>query len=273
MGVATVPLGTALRLILAAAAGCKLLSSAALAFPATDADNPSVFSNPPEPAVSDLRHQLQLQSGFGAAASGGGWTFTPRIMGEEFYTDNVLQSPTDRRWDMVTLVTPGITIYGDLPNTQVRLSYAPQFRLDATTPQENSVTQQLIGTGQFTIVPDAFYVDARAFAGAAPAFGGFNGFGTSLTPQFGTPGQSLGLEGLSKQNRTQNSSFSLTPYASASIRRRRHREGRLRVERDQHQSERQYRPVAVSGRCQQSAQPDQPGGGAIRDGGIVRPVP
>ncbi len=212
MGVATVPLGTALRLILAAAAGCKLLSSAALAFPATDADNPSVFSNPPEPAESDLRHQLQLQSGFGAAASGGGWTFTPRIMGEEFYTDNVLQSPTDRRWDMVTLVTPGITIYGDLPNTQVRLSYAPQFRLDATTPQENSVTQQLIGTGQFTIVPDAFYVDARAFAGAAPAFGGFNGFGTSLTPQFGTPGQSLGLEGLSKQNRTQNSSFSLTPY-------------------------------------------------------------
>lgn len=199
MGVATVPFGSCLRLIPVVAVGCTLMTSAALAFPATDADNPSPFANPPAPTESDLRHQLQLQSGFGAAASGGGWTFTPRIMGEEFYTDNVLQSPTDRRWDLVTLATPGITILGDLPNTQVRLTYAPQFRLDATTPQENSVTQQLIGSGQFTIVPDAFYVDARAFAGAAPAFGGFNGFGTGLTPQLGQPGQSLGLQGLSKQ--------------------------------------------------------------------------
>ena len=212
MGVETVPLGSCLRLIPVVAAGCTLMASAALAFPATDAENPSVFANPPAPTESDLRHQLQLQSGFGAAASGGGWTFIPRIMGEEFYTDNVLQSPTDRRWDLVTLVTPGITILGDLPNAQVRLTYAPQFRLDATTPQENSVTQQLIGSGQFTIVPDAFYVDARAFAGTAPAFGGFNAFGTGLTPQFGQPGQGLGLQGLSKQNRTQNNSFSLTPY-------------------------------------------------------------
>ncbi len=123
------------------------------------------MTNAPEPTDSDLRNQLQLHSGFGAAAAGGGWTFTPAISWEEIYTDNVFDTERNRRWDVLTTVTPSIAITGDVPNAQVQFEYGPQFRLAARTPQENSITNQLLGTGLFTVVPDEFYVDARAIAG------------------------------------------------------------------------------------------------------------
>ena len=93
-----------------------------MAFPASDPSNPSIESDIPPPTDADLRHQLQLQSGFGAGAAGaGGWTFVPRISSQEMYTDNVLQTATDRRWDLVTLFTPGFSLLGDVPNAQVKL--------------------------------------------------------------------------------------------------------------------------------------------------------
>ena len=148
MSVATLPLGYSSRLGCLIAVGCILGARMAAAFPVTDELNPGITANQPAPTESDLRHQLQLQSGgFGAAANGGGWTFSPGLGAYEFYTDNVLGTATNRRWDLVTVVTPSISIFGDEPNVQVNFSYSPQFRLDATTPQENSVTQQLVGDG------------------------------------------------------------------------------------------------------------------------------
>ena len=157
----------------------------ALAFPASDPTSPSAVTTAPPPSESDLRHQLQMQSGFGAAASGGGWTFTPMLSLQEAWTDNILNTTNNRRWDVLTLFTPSIAITGDVPNAQVRFQYGPQFRLAARTPQENGVTNQLVGTGLFTIVPDEFYVDARAFAGGSPLGGGFGALGPGVTPNFG----------------------------------------------------------------------------------------
>ncbi len=167
------------------------------------------------PTTSDLSHQLQLQTGIGAAAANGkAWTFVPALGADEFFTDNVLQSPTDRRWDFVTVVTPSIAINGDTSNAQVNVNYSPQFRLDARTPSQNGVTQQLAGSGQFTIVPDAFYIDARALAGGTPVANGFGGLGATLTPGGGQIGAGSGIasSGLSKQNIAQTTSFSVSPY-------------------------------------------------------------
>ena len=192
MCVVTVPLGISARLTCAIAVGCLLSSRGARAFPLTDPSNPSIVTNAPEPTDSDLRNQLQLHSGFGAAAAGGGWTFVPAISWEEIYTDNVFDTERNRRWDVLTTVTPSIAITGDVPNAQVQFEYGPQFRLAARTPQENSITNQLLGTGLFTVVPDEFYVDARAIAGGAPVNGGFGALGPGVTPNFGGFGTQLG---------------------------------------------------------------------------------
>jgi uncharacterized protein (PEP-CTERM system associated) len=211
MCVVTVPLGIPARVTCALAVGCLLGSRAAQAFPITDPDNPSIVSNAPTPSESDLRHQLQMHSGFGAAAAGGGWTFTPAISGEEIWTDNILNTKNNRRWDLLTIAVPSIAITGDTPNAQVQFQYGPQFRLAARTPQENSITNQLSGTGLFTIVPDEFYVDARAVAGGAPVNGGYGGVGLGVNPNFGTLG-TTGTAGLSNQNQIQTNSFTVSPY-------------------------------------------------------------
>jgi len=213
MGVAIVPLGSPARLTTAIAVGCLLGARMAMAFPATDASNPSIVANPTPPTESDLRNQLQLQSGIGAAASGGGaWTILPGIGADEFFTDNVLQSATDRRWDLVTVVTPSIAAIGDLPNAQVNFNYSPQLRLDARTPSQNGLTQQLAGTGQFTIIPDAFYVDARALAGGVPIGAGFGALGAGQQLGASQLSGGIGTAGLAKQNLAQTSSASISPY-------------------------------------------------------------
>ncbi len=216
MYVVTVPLGIPARVTCALAVGCLLGSRGTMAFPINDPSNPSIVTNAPEPTESDLRHQLQLQSGLGAAPAGGGWTFTPAISGAEIWTDNILNTETNRRWDLLSTLTPSISILGDVPNAQVRFQYGPQFLLAARTPQENRITNQLVGTGLFTIVQDEFYVEVRAFAGAAPVGGGFgalgNGFG-SLNSGISTGGiGGIGNTGLSKQNQVQSSVFAFSPY-------------------------------------------------------------
>jgi uncharacterized protein (PEP-CTERM system associated) len=211
MSVATPLLRYSPRLGCLIAVSCALGPRMAAAFPATDALNPGITADLPTPTESDLRHQLQLQSGgFGAAANAGGWTFTPGLGAYEYYTDNVLGTATNRRWDLVTVVTPSISIFGDEPNVQVNLSYSPQFRLDATTPQENSVNQQLAATGLVTVIPDEVFLDVRAFAGVAPLGTGLGAQGATLSPTFAQT--NAGPTGLSQQQLTQDSSLSISPY-------------------------------------------------------------
>jgi uncharacterized protein (PEP-CTERM system associated) len=213
MGVAIVPLGSPARLTCAIAVCCLLGARIAMAFPDTDASNPSIIANPTPPTESDLRHQLQLQSGIGAAAAGGGaWTFQPAAGAEEYFTDNVLQSATNRRWDLVTVLTPSIAVIGNEPNAQVNFNYSPQFRLDARTPVENGLTQQLAGTGQFTVIPDAFYIDVRALAGGTPIAGGFGTLGAGQSLGASQLSGGIGTAGLAKQNLAQTSSASISPY-------------------------------------------------------------
>ena len=41
------------------------------------------------------------------------------------FTDNILQTHSNRRWDVGTAVTPSVAVIGNTPNTQLRLFYAP----------------------------------------------------------------------------------------------------------------------------------------------------
>jgi hypothetical protein len=205
------------RMAWAGAIAGLLATGTAQAFPVTDPSNPAIVTEAPEPTESDLRHQLQMSPGFTAAAAERAWTIVPSISLGEIFTDNVLNTPTNRRSDLLTVLTPGISITGDTPRAQVQFSYGPQFLLAARTPEENRVTQQLLGTGLFTVVPDEVFVDVRAVAGGAPIGSGFAALSPGLNQSVGTSGtgvgpNSFGTAGLSKQNLVQTTSTSIAPY-------------------------------------------------------------
>ncbi|HVC62141.1 MAG TPA: hypothetical protein VND19_17475 [Acetobacteraceae bacterium] len=184
--------------------------------PTNDTTLPGAAADLATPDAQDLRHQMQLANGFAGGAAGGGWTILPRIEINEAFNDNVLQVNAPRRWDLETLVTPGVSVIGDLPRLQVRLDYAPTVEMFARDGPQNSLIQQLNGTGLVTVVPDLAFIDLRAFAGAEAANGLIGGIG---------PGGSLGEAGagtlagaasntlgIAKNNRTQTDNFGISPY-------------------------------------------------------------
>jgi hypothetical protein len=193
----------------------------AAAFPLLDATN---FDQVPQgtelaaPDAQDLQHQLQLVNGLGAPV-GGGWTFVPRVDWQEELTDNVLQQHSPRRADLVSFVSPGFSLAGDLPRVQMTFDFAPTLALYARTADLNALTYQMNGLASVTLVPDLAYVDVRALAGVHSLYGGLGGqgalgapAGTAATAQTVTPTLAGNGQGLNKDNEVQTTSFSISPY-------------------------------------------------------------
>src|SRR5947207_9235256 len=88
------------------------------------------------------------------SAVAGDWTITPRISGQELFTDNVLQTPTNRRSDFVTSLSPGIGINGESARLTAKLDYSPVVQLYALTPGQNFLGHNLYANGTATIIPD-----------------------------------------------------------------------------------------------------------------------
>lgn len=203
--------------LLAIAATDLMHPAPAAAFPETDALNPSVLPTGgelAEPDVRDLRHQIGLLSGLGSAGSG--WTFLPRVTVQETLTDNVLQAESPRRWDITTMVAPGIAIVGDTDRVKLRFNYEPTLQIYARTGSESAITQQLNAVGTVTLLRDRLFVDVRGLTGVQSTRGGVGGTGGIGNPGLGpvTPSllQPSAQLGTSKQDKTQTSSFILSPY-------------------------------------------------------------
>ncbi len=192
-----------------------------MAFPLTDQTNPSIVpgnSDLSTPDVQDLQHQMGLASGFASLGSQQGWTILPRISMEEEFTDNVFEVPSPRRWDLTTIIAPGVSVLGNSDRAQLRLDYQPELEMHAINGDQNVLVQQLNAVGTLTLVPELFFVDLRALAGVQATNGGVGGLGGLGQPGVGgVTGASLGQGqtsdlGLAKQNRTQTASFSVSPY-------------------------------------------------------------
>jgi hypothetical protein len=193
----------------------------AAAFPIldnTDASQVPQGSELAAPEVQDLQQQLRLVNGLGAPV-GGGWTVVPRIDWQEELTDNALQQHSPRQADLVTFITPGISIAGDLPRVQLTFDFAPTLALYARTSDLNALTEQMNGLGNITLIPDLFYVDVRVVSGVHSIYGGLGGQGTvgapagaAATAQTSIPilaGNSLGLN---RDNEVQTASVGISPY-------------------------------------------------------------
>jgi uncharacterized protein (PEP-CTERM system associated) len=185
----------------------------ATAFPLSDVTSPSIV--PPatgaEPDAADaaaLAHQIQLLGGYSQNV-GTGWNITPSLGLQETFNDNVLESSSNRQWDLISSVTPGLAIYGDTPNTQVRLNYQPSLLYYARESSLNQIAQQLNAVGNFTLWQDHVYLDVRGLAGIGSANGNAPGLGYGTN---GSGGQGTSTAILNKQNSTQFTSFEASPY-------------------------------------------------------------
>lgn len=196
-------------------------ATGAAAFPFLDATNQDQVPTGTElssPDTQDLLHQLQLANGLSPPA-GGGWTIVPRINVQEELTDNVLQLNSPRQADLVTYLSPGVSIAGDLPRVQMTFDFAPVLALYANETSLNALTEQMTGLASVTVVPDLFYVDVRGLSGVQSVYGGLGGVGTLGAPanaNLMAPGSVPSLAGntlgLTRDNEYQTSSLAISPY-------------------------------------------------------------
>lgn len=186
---------------------------------ATGLPGETPFANPfpATPGAAEtpnFQYETNLEPAMGALPSVG-WTFVPRVSAFEEFNDNILQSQNDRRYDFITLLSPGIAITGDTPRITLRLNYNPIFRIYARTSSQDSVSQQALGVADATLIPDEFFVRARIFADEVPTNGGFGnlnfGAPTIGSTGFGPLGGG-GASSLSRNNISQVESAQLFPY-------------------------------------------------------------
>lgn len=147
-------------------------------------------------------------------AHAGNWIITPRVGGQELFTDNVLLTPTNRRSDFVTSISPGINITGESSRLQGTLDYSPSAYLYALTPSQDFIGQNLYANGTATVIRDFFFIDARGYASLQPSIPGLaTGAFNAASPLSGiSVGPGNPSPGVSKAQLTQTSSFSASPY-------------------------------------------------------------
>lgn len=146
-------------------------------------------------------------------ADAGDWTFTPRIVGQELFTDNVLLTPTNRRSDLVTTLAPGLNVTGESPRLRGTFDYSPAVERYALTHQLNFIGQNLYANGTATIAPDLFFIDGRGLLSVQPSI---PGLGTGLLAGTAVPLLSPTVVNTSaaipRSQLAQVESFSASPY-------------------------------------------------------------
>src|SRR5436190_7248251 len=107
-------------------------------------------------------------AGLPLAAAAGDWTILPRIAGQETVTDNLFFTPTNRRADFITGISPGISISGESTRLRATLDYSPTVQLFALTPNQDFLGHNLYANSTATLVPDLFFLDARGYMALQP---------------------------------------------------------------------------------------------------------
>lgn len=114
----------------------------------------------------DTRAQMPLQAPI---------TLTPSIGVFEEYNDNVFMDNDRRRWDLITVITPGLMFTAERPTWRFNLAYGFEGRLYARDPDRNSAFDRQI------LTVDSFYrVDPTLTLSLEDSFAyttGLNAFG------------------------------------------------------------------------------------------------
>lgn len=153
--------------------------------------------------VGNLRSQFEGLLGAGTASAPGGvaWRIIPSIGVDVGVTDNARRVTSPRDPDIFTQVSPGLLILGDTPRVNLNFSYTPLIQLYASTPGQNRLDHYLNAGAQVTVVPERFFIDARA-----------NVSQQSLTGGFGQEGAAEGTRSnFGRDDQVQTASVQVTP--------------------------------------------------------------
>ena len=127
----------------------------------------------PDLRVGDLRGQFDSVFGNVSPPGTQPYTINYGLGVSESYDDGV---PVRTRYgaDLITRISPNLSIAADSSAVQGNLFYAPSLNVYTFHGNQTNVTQNLNGSATATLLPDLFFVDIRAFAADQPAIGGQN---------------------------------------------------------------------------------------------------
>jgi hypothetical protein len=98
------------------------------------------------------------------AVHAGEWIITPRLTLGEIYSDNINLRNDDKEGDLITEVTPGISISGRSARLEAELDYQMQNLIFLSNTDVSSF-QQLNANATAEITDNFFFVDARSRMG------------------------------------------------------------------------------------------------------------
>jgi uncharacterized protein (PEP-CTERM system associated) len=125
------------------------------------------------------------------------WTVNSAITLREEWSDNVLDTATDRRASFVTVVTPSLSINGATSRLTADLSYAPSFSAYTPDAPQNQFGQSLGADALLTLSPEELFVRATGYAAVESLNGATAAAGNQV---------------LSQRTQAQVYDFSIEPY-------------------------------------------------------------
>jgi uncharacterized protein (PEP-CTERM system associated) len=127
----------------------------------------------------------------------GNWEITPRISVAEVYSDNINLDDSDKEYDLVTEITPGISLHGEGARLVADLDYQMQNTIFLKNSDGNGTFHQLNANGTAELRKDFFFMDATSTMGQAV----ISADDTASTGNLNNAG-----------NRTDFITYSLSPY-------------------------------------------------------------
>jgi uncharacterized protein (PEP-CTERM system associated) len=125
------------------------------------------------------------------------WQITPLIAVNETLSDNVFLRPTNRTRDLITSITPGISIDGAGARSKLRLNYSLTQNLYAREASSNNHQNSLSAIGMVEAIEDWLFIDATG----------------TISQQYLTPLGPVSPSNASiNSNQTETSAYALSPY-------------------------------------------------------------
>ena len=97
----------------------------------------------------------------------GDWDITPRITVSALYSDNINLDDSDKEYDMVTEVAPGVSIRGEGARLSAVLDYQMQNTFFLRESDGNGTFHQLNANGTAELTRNFFFVDGTSTMGQA----------------------------------------------------------------------------------------------------------
>jgi len=127
------------------------------------------------------------------------WQVVSGISLLQQWTDNALQTATDRKASFITVVSPSISINGSTSRLTADLYYAPTVSYYTADSSQNQIGQNLGTDALLTLAPEELFVRTSGYAAVQSLNGGTG------------PNDN---QSLNRQTQVQTYNFSIEPYAT-----------------------------------------------------------